>query len=78
MLQADLQKQRDITRYCNEQVLTTLGFRKLGNTSLYQRGMRTALLSPGISKGIHEKYWFDIREANLNKLRTYIVSLSSL
>jgi hypothetical protein len=40
----------------------------VGNSSLYRKGTQAYILSPGISLGKHEKYWFDIREANLQKI----------
>ncbi len=40
----------------------------VGNSSLYRKGTQAYFLSPGISQGKHERYWFDIREANLQKI----------
>jgi len=64
----DLQKQRSASRSCNEDILTELAFRKIGNSSLYKRGSDTFILSPGVSSGQSDYYWFDIREVNLNKI----------
>lgn len=68
MSDSDLQKQRKASQSCNEDILTDFAFRKVGSSSLYKRGSDAFILSPGISRGRHEKYWFDIREANLNKI----------
>jgi hypothetical protein len=65
----ELQQQRNTSRSCNENVLLDIGFCRVGNSSLYnKRGTQAYILSPGISQGKHEKYWFDIREANLQKI----------
>jgi hypothetical protein len=68
MSDSELQQQRNASRSCNEDVLLDIGFRSVGNSSLYRKGTRACILSPGISQGKHEKYWFDIREANLQKI----------
>jgi hypothetical protein len=65
---SELQQQRNASRSCNEDVLLDIGFRMVGNSSLYKKGTQAYILSPGISQGKHEKYWFDIREANLQKI----------
>ena len=72
MSNSDLQKQRNISRSCNEDILTDLAFRKIGNSSLYERGRDTFILSPGISRGKNQKYWFDIRDVNLSKIGSSI------
>jgi hypothetical protein len=68
MSDSELQQQRNASRSCNENVLFDVGFSRVGNSSLYRKGTQAYILSPGISKGKHEKYWFDIREANLQKI----------
>lgn len=68
MSTSELQQQRNASRSCNEDVLLDVGFCKVGNSSLYKKGTGSYILSPGISQGRHEKYWFDIREANLQKI----------
>jgi len=67
MLEPTPQAQRNATRAHNIDVVTGSGYAKLGGSSLFVKpGMY--LFSPGISKGKHEKYWFDIREANVKKI----------
>jgi len=68
MSDSELQQQRNASRSCNEDVLLDIDFHKVGNSSLYRKGTDAFILSPGISQGKHEKYWFDIREANLQKI----------
>jgi hypothetical protein len=68
MSDSELQQQRNASRSCNEDVLLDIGFCRVGNSSLYRKGTQSYILSPGISQGKHEKYWFDIREANLQKI----------
>lgn len=68
MFDSELQQQRNASRSCNEDVLLDIGFCRMGNSSLYRNGTQAYMLSPGISQGKHEKYWFDIREANLQKI----------
>jgi len=68
MSDSNLQKQRTASRSCNEDILTDLAFRKIGNSSLYRKTGDTFILSPGISQGKNENYWFDIREVNLKKI----------
>ena len=63
-----LQTKRNESRKCNEHVLSQAGFLKVGNSSLYNKGEKIYILSPGISKGKHGKYWFDIRMKNLEKI----------
>lgn len=45
-----------------------IGFIRLGGSSLFSNGNGNFILSPGISAGEHQKYWFDVREANLAKI----------
>jgi hypothetical protein len=68
MTSSDAQQQRNDSRSCNEDVLLDIGFSRVGGSSLYKNGTGAFILSPGISKGRHEKYWFDIRDANLQKM----------
>jgi hypothetical protein len=67
MPSSEVQQQRNNSRSCNEDVLLNIGFSRVGSSSLYMKG-NVYILSPGISKGLHGKYWFDIREANLQKV----------
>jgi hypothetical protein len=49
-------------------VLLDIGFCRVSNSSLFKNGAGVYILSPGISQGQQEKYWFDIRDANLQKI----------
>ncbi len=64
----EVQQQRNVSRGCNEDILLDIGFSRVGSSSLYKDGTGAFILSPGISQGQHEKYWFDIRDANLQKM----------
>ena len=68
MSKNDLQTQRDESRRCNEHVLADAGFVKIGNSSLYKKDETAYILSPGIGKGKYEKYWFDVRLENIDKI----------
>lgn len=68
MSESDVQHQRNESRNCNEDVLLDIGFCRVGNSSLFKNGAGAYILSPGISQGQQEKYWFDIRAANLQKI----------
>lgn len=68
MPKSEVQQQRNESRSCNEDVLLDIGFSRVGSSSLYKNGTGAFILSPGISQGQHEKYWFDIRDANLQKM----------
>ena len=65
---SELQQRRNTSRSCNEDVLLNIGFRRVGASSLFRNGAGTYILSPGISVGKHHRYWFDIRDANLQKM----------
>jgi hypothetical protein len=68
MPKSEVQQQRNESRSCNEDILVDIGFSRVGGSSLYKDGTGSFILSPGISQGQHEKYWFDIRDANLQKM----------
>jgi len=68
MSDPNLQQQRNFSRRCNENVLLDIGFNRVGSSSLYKNMTGHFILSPGISQGQHEKYWFDIRDANLRRM----------
>jgi len=44
------------------------GFKRYKNTQIFMKS-DTAILSPSISQNVQGKYWFDIREAILKKIR---------
>lgn len=68
MSKSEVQQQRNESRSCNEDVLIDIGFTRVGSSSLYKNETGVFILSPGISQGKHKKYWFDIRDANLQKM----------
>lgn len=70
MEHSDFQAARNASRRCNVDILISAGFVKLGNSSLYCKDDKLYILSPGIGKGKHGKYWFDIRLANLQKIQS--------
>jgi len=55
------------TRYHNIDVLLRLGFKQISNTVVF-KSKNNYILSPSVSKNKNGKYWFDIREINLNKV----------
>ena len=68
MTDSNLQKQRHFSRSCNEDVLLNIGLKRVSNSSLFKSTAGHLFLSPGISEGLHEKYWFDIRDVNFQKM----------
>lgn len=58
---------RTITRDHNIEILCNLGFQRVRNTVIFKRGGEY-ILSPAVSEGTNGKYWFDVREVNLNRL----------
>lgn len=59
---------RQNTRYHNMAFLKKdLSLSQVGCSALFTRE-ETFYLSPGVSKGEHGQYWFDIRQANLDKV----------
>lgn len=70
MANSDLQAIRNASKMCNEDILINAGFVKVGNSSLYRKNDTLYAFSPGIGRGQHGKYWFDIRLANLQKIAT--------
>lgn len=63
MSTSEVQAQRDSSRRRNEDVLTTMGFRRVASTSIFQNVHGVALLSPGVGQS-----WFDLRQVNLDRL----------
>lgn len=57
------------TRNHNLDILQSLGYRKVKNTTIFENGT-DFILSPAVSKNTNGKYWFDIRETNLNKINS--------
>lgn len=58
---------RVITRDHNVEILNKLGFHKFSNTTVFRRE-HNFILSPTVAENINGKYWFDLREVNLNKI----------
>ncbi len=55
------------TRDHNVEVLENLGYFRLANTSIFKNG-DNFILSPAVAESTNGKYWFDIREVNLNRI----------
>tara|TARA_R110001583_G_scaffold141920_1_gene294203 strand:+ start:64 stop:507 length:444 start_codon:yes stop_codon:yes gene_type:complete len=66
--------ERVITRNHNVEILSNLGFHKIGNTSVFQRE-NNFILSPAVAENTNGKYWFDLRESNLNRINDNAVLL---
>ncbi len=60
---------RTHTRDHNLEVLHGLGYRKVGNTTIFKSG-NDFILSPAVAENTNGKYWFDIREINLNHINS--------
>lgn len=57
------------TRDHNLEVLQGLGYRKVRNTTVFESG-NDFILSPAVAENTNGKYWFDIREVNLNHINS--------
>jgi len=57
------------TRNHNVAILKSLGYRRAGNTSIFEHGS-DFILSPSVAKNTNNKFWFDIREVNLNRINS--------
>lgn len=55
------------TRDHNIDLLYDLGYKKVKNTTVFKKGGKF-ILSPAVSVASNGKYWFDIREVNLNRI----------
>jgi hypothetical protein len=62
-----VQDRRTSSRGWSEDILTARGFRRLRNTSLFENRDGVLVLSPGVGPGGNGRYWFDLRDANLQK-----------
>lgn len=58
---------RNITRTHNIDLLRECGWSQISNTTVFEKGS-SSLLSPAVSENTNGRYWFDIREVNLNRL----------
>lgn len=68
MSNVNAQDQRSVSRYANEDLLLNVGFRRIGASSVFGKGSMTYILSPGVSRGQNDRYWFDVRDANVKKM----------
>lgn len=57
------------TRDHNLEVLQGFGYRKVRNTTVFKNG-NNFILSPSVSESANGKYWFDVREVNLNRVNS--------
>jgi len=57
------------TREHNIEVLQSLGYRKVSNTTVFKNGSDFTL-SPAVAENTNGKYWFDVREVNLNRINS--------
>lgn len=55
------------TRDHNMEVLHDLGFSQVRNTTVFQKREKF-ILSPAVAESSNGKYWFDVREVNLNRI----------
>ena len=55
------------TRDHNKEVLQSIGFRQVRNTTVFQNG-EEYILSPAVAESTNGRYWFDVREVNLNRI----------
>ena len=62
------------TRDHNLDILQNLGYRKVSNTTVFKNG-DNFILSPAVAKSRNGKYWFDIREVNLNRINSKSILL---
>lgn len=57
------------TRDHNLEVIQSFGYRKVSNTTVFKKG-NDFILSPAVAESTNGKYWFDVREVNLNRINT--------
>jgi hypothetical protein len=57
------------TRDHNIDVLYGLGFEKVRNTTVFKKGT-TYILSPAVAENTVGGYWFDIRQVNLERIKS--------
>ena len=57
------------TRDHNLEVLQSFGYRKVSNTTVFTNGS-DFILSPAVAESTNGKYWFDVREVNLNRINS--------
>lgn len=52
----------------NIEILQSLGYQKLSNTSIFVND-DNFILSPAVAENTNGRYWFDLREVNLNRVK---------
>ena len=57
------------TRDHNLEILQGLGYHKVKNTTVFESG-NYFILSPAVAESANGKYWFDVREVNLNHINS--------
>ena len=57
------------TRDHNLEVIQSLGYRKVSNTTIFENGT-DFILSPAVAENANGKFWFDVREVNLNRINS--------
>ena len=57
------------TRDHNVEVVQSFGYRKVRNTTVFKNG-NDFILSPAVAESSNGKYWFDVREVNLNRINS--------
>jgi len=53
----------------NLKILDSIGYKKFKNTTIF-KNRDDFILSPAVAKNTNGKYWFDIREVNLNQINS--------
>jgi hypothetical protein len=57
------------TRDHNLEVILSFGYRKVSNTTVFKNG-NDFILSPAVAENSNGKFWFDVREVNLNRINS--------
>ena len=57
------------TRDHNLEVIQSLGYRKISNTTIF-KNRTDFILSPAVAESSNGKFWFDVREVNLNRINS--------
>lgn len=57
------------TRDHNVEVVQSFGYRKVRNTTVFKNG-NDFILSPAVAENSNGKFWFDVREVNLNRINS--------
>jgi hypothetical protein len=65
------------TRDHNLEIIQSFGYRRVSNTTVFKNGS-DFILSPAVAESTNGKYWFDVREVNLNRINSNSLLLVSL